>query len=329
MRNRLFTVTAVLMAASVFSGTDVFGEGIFHRGEGSYEYSGYGPLAQSPVTLYYYIPESGDVTVMPILFSMHGTKRRGSEARDYWKDFAEHYGFIVLSPEFSKKYYDINAYNYGNVMRTSGEFSPNPQEQWTYNVIEAVFDFFKSETGNLSDRYDIWGHSAGGQFVHRFLLCMPQARVHRAVAANPGTWTMVIGEDSGYGYGWPYSIRGTMFDSEEYLRPFFAREFYVTVGDRDIDTESPDFPKYPEAMAQGPTRYARGKYFYKEARRTALSRGYPINWCQSVVKGASHSSRMMIYGSRRKIDGKLVYDIGDITHTAAFWLLYGDRFDIK
>lgn len=319
----LMLILANVLALS--SGIYSFAGDLFQRGSGSVEYTGYAPLKDKPVTLYYYIPASGNIKTMPVLFSMHGTKRRGDTARDYWKDFAEHYGFIVLSPEFSKKHYDINAYNYGNVSQKKDVFILNEKQLWTYNIIESIFDYFKEETGNLSERYDIWGHSAGGQFVERFLLCMPDARVYRAVAANPGTWTMITDRDSSYPYSWPYSIKDTEFDSDKYLRPFFAREFYVTVGDKDIDTSSSDFPKYPEAMKQGPTRYARGKNFYKEAKSVALASGHPINWRLSIVRGASHSGRMMIYGSREKSDNGFVYSIDRRTDTAAFELIYGDR----
>ncbi len=301
----------------------------FHRGQGSCVYTDYAPLKEKPITLYYYIPTTGDIKMMPILFSMHGTKRRGEVALDYWKDLAEKYHFIVLSPEYSKKYYDINAYNYGNVSEEVGKFIPRPQEQWTFNTIETIFDYFKDKTGNLSDKYDIWGHSAGGQFVNRFLLCMPNARVHRAVSANAGTWTMVVGKNSSYQFSWPYSIKGSMFDSEKYLRPFFAREYYVTIGDADTDTTTSDFPKYPAAMAQGPTRYARGKYFYKEARQTALDENYPINWRRSIVHNSGHSGQMMVYGESSKVEGKITYDVDSISHTAGFWLIYGDRVKVN
>ena len=35
----------------------------------------------------------------------------------------------------------------------------------------------KAATGNRSERYFLYGHSAGAQFVHSFLYAMPQARV--------------------------------------------------------------------------------------------------------------------------------------------------------
>lgn len=321
-----FLALALLAAACCH---EVRAEGVFTRGAGEYVYTDYAPLRDKPVTIHYYIPSTGDVTLMPVLFAMHGTKRRGQDPRNAWRDFAEKYGFIVLSPEYSRAYYDNNAYNYGNVSQKSGEFIPRPRELWTYMTIESIFDFFRDQTGNLSDRYDIWGHSAGGQFVQRFLLCMPEARVNRAVAANAGTWTFLepdgLKDREGALFGWPYSVAGTPFAGKEYLEKFFAREFYVTLGDADIDTTSSDFPKYPAAAAQGPTRYARGNNFYKSARERARALGCRFCWRRSVVAGATHSSKTMIYGRHGIRDGKRVYDTGDISHTAAFWLIYGDR----
>src|SRR5271155_4121645 len=41
-----------------------------------------------------------------------------------------------------------------------------------------------------SKTYYLYGHSAGGQFAHRLVLFMPNARYQRVVAANPGYYTM-------------------------------------------------------------------------------------------------------------------------------------------
>lgn len=160
----------MLVMLSIFGSSEICRAQKFKKGEGSMTYAEYAPLSDKPVTLYYYVPKKGDMKSMPILFAMHGAKRDGKKTVGYWKELAEEYGFIVLAPEFSKKYYPQRAYQYGNVSKQEKDYDLNPQNEWTYNIIEAIFDFFCQTTGNLSDKYDIWGHSAGGQFVHRFLL---------------------------------------------------------------------------------------------------------------------------------------------------------------
>lgn len=301
----------------------------FARGAGQCVYAAYEPLKDKPITLYYYIPTRGDIALMPVLFAMHGTKRHGNDARDAWRELAERYGFIVLSPEYSKKLFSTNEYNYGNVSKSTTEFTPQPHALWTYNTIETIFDFFRDATGNLSDKYDIWGHSAGGQFVQRFLLCMPEARVNRAVAANAGTWTFLatdgVRDRDGKVYGWPFSIKETPFAEKENLKKFFARNFFVNIGTADINTTTSDFPNYPAAMAQGATRYARGENFYKNALEEAKMLKCRINWQKSEVRECGHSSKMMIYGKYEMQNGKKVYHTDYFTHTGAFWLIYGDR----
>ena len=198
------------------------------RGEGSFVYTGYEPLKDKPITLYYYIPSGGEVERMPVLFSMHGAERDGTIQRNAWKYFAEEYGFVVLAPEYSKTYYTENDYQFGGVYRSAGSGVLNEEPKWTYRTVEALFDYFKSETGNTSATYHLFGHSAGGQFVHRFLLAMPGARVGRAVAANPGSWTFPFAEGitgtDGKSYGWPYAVAATPFADGGHLTAVFARK---------------------------------------------------------------------------------------------------------
>ena len=328
MKRNTILAAACAIAIMTFA-SPMQAQQIFNRGEGKYVYTGYEPLKDKPITLYYYIPSEGDIATMPILFAMHGSHRDATEPLEVWKDFAERDRFILLCPEYSSKYYTQDQYQYGNVSKSRNRFVPVPKEEWTYNTIEAIFDFFKKETGNVSDKYDIWGHSAGAQFVSRFLLCMPEARVNRAVAANAGTWTFVTdgglkGKD-GAVYGWPYSIKGTPFESAEYLKPYFARDLYINLGTHDIDTTKDDFAKYPAAMAEGTTRYERGNKFFKECQHRAKEMKCTFNWHKSEVKGSGHTQKTMVYGTYERVDGKKIYDVENIRHTGGYWLIYGNR----
>ena len=253
-------------------------DGVFEqRGEGSFVYTGYEPLKDKPITLYYYIPSGGEVERMPVLFSMHGAERDGTIQRNAWKYFAEEYGFVVLAPEYSKTYYTENDYQSGGVYRSAGSGVLNEEPKWTYRTVEALFDYFKSETGNTSATYHLFGHSAGGQFVHRFLLAMPGARVGRAVAANPGSWTF------------PFADGG-------HLTAFFARKMYVQVGTADTDENDSSLPKDAPSMAQGPHRYARGRNFFAACTTVAGESGLPLHFVLSEVDGVGHSTLRMVYG---------------------------------
>ncbi|WP_418982988.1 PHB depolymerase family esterase [Alistipes sp.] len=276
-------------------------DGVFaRRGEGSFVFTGYAPLKEKPVSLFYYIPTRGEVERMPVLFSMHGAERDATIQRDAWKYLAEAYGFVVLAPQYDKALYSENDYQFGGVFSAAGSGELNDPSRWTYRTVEALFDYFKNETGNTSATYSMFGHSAGGQFVHRFLLAMPGARVGRAVAANPGAWTFpyadgIAGAD-GKRYGWPCSVAATPFADAEHLSAFFTRELYVQLGTADTDENDASLPRDIPSQAQGPHRYARGRNFFAACRSAAKEAGLPLHFRLAEVEGVGHSTLRMVYG---------------------------------
>jgi pimeloyl-ACP methyl ester carboxylesterase len=330
MINKTFTL---IFVCGLLSGTLAFsqtGNSPFRRGEDTLVFTGYEPLKDKPITIFYYIPVRGNIKKMPVLFSMHGAERSGAIQRNAWKHFAEDYGFIVLAPQYSKQYYKESDYQFGGVSESPDEFILRPKELWTYNTIEAIFDYFKEATGNKSEKYDMFGHSAGGQFVHRYLLATPEAHVRKAVAANPGSWTFLKAEGltdtSGVAHGWPYSIKDTPFTSEEYLKPFLGREMIIQVGTADTIQVGEAVPSSDVARAQGAMRHERGWNFFRQSQRLALEKGYPFRWMIVDVVGAEHSSVQMIHGksqvksySRNK---QRYNDIKDITNMGAYSLLF-------
>ena len=54
--------------------------------------------------------------------------------------------------------------------------------------------------------YALYGHSAGGQFVHRYVAFADAPRMESAVAANSGWYTMP--DDGAFPYGWGGDIAG-------------------------------------------------------------------------------------------------------------------------
>ena len=50
-------------------------------------------------------------------------------------------------------------------------------------------DFIKQNLNNTTPKYQIFGHSAGGQFVHRYVMYKPNARYDKIIASASGWYT--------------------------------------------------------------------------------------------------------------------------------------------
>ena len=251
------------------------------------------------LTVWYYLPVDKKADKAPILFVMHGTLRNGETYRDQWVDLAQKYGLLLIVPEFSSDDYPSGKYNRGNV-RGKDDEAPQPPETWTFAVIERLFDHIKKITGNGAARYDIYGHSAGGQFVHRLALLMPNARYRRAVAANAGYYTLptVDGPDP-----YPFSLKGTSATAET-LRTDFGRELVILLGENDTDPKDPDLYHSPEADKQGLFRFARGQYFYQMGKTAADAAKAKFQWRQILVPGVGHSNEHMAAAAAESLYGK-------------------------
>lgn len=152
-------------------------------GPGTFRFVDDRSSASKPLKAWYYRPPHLSDTA-PIVFVMHGVKRDADNYRNTWMAAAELFGFLLICPRFHKSDYSQAAYQLGNLADGSGELLP--ENEWTFGVVERLFDFVKKTTGNTSERYHIYGHSAGAQFVHRLALFVPEARYATAVAANAG-----------------------------------------------------------------------------------------------------------------------------------------------
>lgn len=328
MKKLLLLISLLLLSIPAWSEKNM---GRFQRGLGSMDFTEYAPLADKPITLYYYIPTTGNVKKMPVIITFHGADRSGKGALECWKDFAEADGFIILAPEFPKQYYNENAYQFGNVVVSKFDNTVNPEEIWTYSAIEPIFDYFQSQTGNKVKTYSIQGHSAGGQFTHRYLLAKPNARVDIAVASNPGTWTWLTVDGSINGssssYGWPYTIHGTPFESEEYIKSYLAKDLVVHIGDSDTATSGPHISNNEPSLAQGEHRFDRGQKYFKSSRAIADKYKTVFGWDMVIVGGIGHRGKGMVYArSRRDENNNRVYSIKETRPTGAYEIIFGDRY---
>jgi poly(3-hydroxybutyrate) depolymerase len=255
------------------------------RGAGNFQFVDKLGNADKPIRVWYYCPAKL-VSTTPITFVMHGVQRNGERYRDDWQPYAEKYNFLLVCPEFDEKNYPTDSYQWGNVF--DAQKQPLPESKWTFTTIEHLFDYVKNATGDTSDTYFIYGHSAGGQFVHRFALFMPHARYSRAIAANPGWYTMPTYN----GHEFPYSLRDSNFPAAK-LKESFGRNFLLMLGEEDQDPNDPEIRKTAEAEEQGKTRFERGHTYFQAAQAEAADLHAKFQWQLATVPGAHHSDKQM------------------------------------
>ena len=237
------------------------------------------------LTVWHYRP-AGTAADAPVLFVIHGVGRNAEEYLNDWVELAEQKKVLLIVPEFSKtEFPGEEAFNSGNLFDASGQ--PVPRAQWSYSMIEPIFDAVRERSGSQRNDYMIYGHSAGAQFVQRFLYFIPEARVTRLIAANAG-WYMLPELTTAF----PYGLKGTVLN-EAALRTAFARPLVVLLGEADIDPQHKSLRHTPEADAQGLYRFARGHYFFTHAKAAAAALNTPFNWTLATVPNVEHSNQGM------------------------------------
>lgn len=229
-----------------------------------------------PITVWYYRPEHFEPATR-VVFLMHGSSRTGKEARDLGSIYAKKHNFILLAPEFSQQQYPDDSYAFGNMLSPDNRLLP--ESNWAFTTIERLFDLVRKTLHLNIETYDIVGHSAGGQLVHRLVLFAPYSRFRRAVASSPGRYAYPSGSER-----FPYGFKGTSLDSAVIARAF-SRDFVLVLGDRD----TVDRDREPQAMNQGTNRFARGLRFFATATEEANRLKVPFGWRLRILDGVDHS----------------------------------------
>lgn len=232
--------------------------------------------------IYYYIPENKTETT-PVLFVFHGDGRNAKDYRDATIATAETKGFIVIAPEFSEQNFpNGDGYNLGNVFidgdNPTGN-TLNPEAQWSFSIIEPLFDFVKTQINNTTTTYAVFGHSAGAQFVHRFLMFKPNARISKAVVSASGWYTFpntVV---------FPYGRSQSPLENMS-LSTFFAKKIYIQVGENDDDPNAIGLRRNAFTDVQGLNRKQRAENYFQFCQQ--LSVNTLFNWSFNVVENANH-----------------------------------------
>jgi poly(3-hydroxybutyrate) depolymerase len=219
----------------------------------------------------------------PVVVVMHGVTRAADQYIASWMPAAERRGFLLIVPEFSRTHFPkARQYNLGN-MRKGGRLLP--RTDWTFTVVETLVDHVLARVGSTRTRFALYGHSAGAQFVHRYVMFTGGARLTGAVAANSGWYTLPT-----EAFAFPYGVADAphLFQT---LPGAYATPLTLMLGSDDTDADDPDLRRTAEAMAQGPHRLARGRTFHETCRTDAAARQLPFTWSLHEVPGLGHNDR--------------------------------------
>ncbi|WP_459616632.1 alpha/beta hydrolase family protein [Bordetella sp. 2513F-2] len=256
-----------------------------HAGRNAIPYVDEDRNADRPFTLHTYRP-FGYTPDRPVVIVQHGVLRNGDEYRDFWIPAADRHNLLIVAPTFSNEIWPgVESYNNGRVYTPAG--NPRHVDGWTYALPARVLaDIRKAEISDCS-RVHLFGHSAGGQFVHRLMSSQPHDPYHAVTAGNPGWYTLPT-----FDHKFPEGLDGVGL-TEEHLVKLLAYPMTILAGDQDIATNDPHLPSEPAALRQGPHRFARAHHYFEAGRAEAARRGVPFNWTLQVVPGIGHDGRAM------------------------------------
>jgi hypothetical protein len=253
------------------------------------------------LTAYTYRATGFSVSDGPIVFILHGAARNAIDYLNRFKPIAEQHGALAIAPEFPYSIYGPGSDRYTLAVGTRKPPYTDTyrarewrnRDDYLYSEIEHLFEAVKQELHSDKCTYGIWGHSAGGQFVHRLMTFRSDARVDVAVAVNAGFYTLPsYGNGSDRNYFMPYGLKGTPLDAGD-VRRLLTAPLVVLVGENDTETgeESSSVPDSIYSNFQGINRNERAKFYYKTGEREAHRLGLKFGWRFAVVPGTGHSAR--------------------------------------
>lgn len=258
-------------------------------GPGRRDLAGVAPDGAS-MPLWFYRPADWTAD-RPVVVVLHGVKRDADKYRDNWVALSERHRLLVLTPEFNPaRFPGPKAYNFGNMVDQHG--AVRQRAQWSYGVIDRVFNTVRAMGGIEREGYVIFGHSAGAQFAHRALLFGALERAELVIAANAGAYIRLDPTIAFKG-----GLKGAPIDMEGERRALRQR-MIVMLGADDTNPRADHLPcdkrgEEPWIDEQGPHRFARGQFFLEHAAARAAVLGAALAWKSEVVPNVGHNNAKM------------------------------------
>lgn len=267
------------------------------------------------IGVHYYLP-SRFTPDSPILLVIPGAGRNGDSYRDAWIEAAESANVVVAALSYPEADYDFAAYQMGGVIRDlvirNMPLGPDGQppssvhlrdedisfalnirpEEWLFNDFDRIFALLAAAARSRRTSYDLFGHSAGAQILHRSVLFRPRSQAERIVAANAGLYTQ-----PDLDLPLPLGLKDTGV-TEASLAASFGCRLTLLLGELDNDGEVGGTHLHtPMIDRYGVDRLSRGRTFFQAGREQAQTLGAPFNWALQIVPGVGHDFRAMTHAA--------------------------------
>ena len=238
-----------------------------------------------PITLHCYRPAAVQ-DAAPVVLVQHGVLRNGDDYRDFWIPAADRYGLQIVAPTFGNEHWPgVESYNNGSVWDDDGEL--RSREYWAYQAVIRLAQELRQQGIMCGQPLYLFGHSAGGQFVHRLISTLGAYGFAGIVAANPGWYTL---PDAALSF--PEGLAGIGLPDDALPR-LLRTPLVILAGDCDTNTTDPNLPSEPAALRQGPHRFARARHYYAAGQAAARHLNMPFAWQLHEVAGIGHDGEAM------------------------------------
>ena len=229
------------------------------------------------VEIYYISPDVIDENTK-VIFVIHGNSRNAEDYLSEWRPYIANKNVIVVAPKFTKESFKYFALL--EMAQSSGKVNKDESE-YINNSISLIFNFIKSKFSLNTQTYSMFGHSAGAQFTHRYMLLSHDKRISSAVIANAGWYTFISTAE------FPYGIKNAPIKiSSDHIRWYTASKVNLLIGSDDVGFKSLNTSK--GAQIQGINRYERANNYFNTLIKEAEKNNYVLRWNFKVLDNVDH-----------------------------------------
>lgn len=288
-------------------------------GSGVFLIEGAAHRKEKTIKVYYHKPEvfSSETNILMVI---SGAGRNADSYRDAWIEASERYNVLILSPMFEEEAYPFEDYHLCGLIKglnieesisfseTSNQVTLNEEaltysinknsEEWLFQDFNRIFDLVIQALGTSKSTYDLFGHSAGGQILHRLALFSNNTKADRIIAANSGFYTLPDFEMQ-----LPFGLKSTTINQED-LKSAFSKELVLLIGELDNEKENGGtLLRSTTVDKQGTHRLARGEYFHTFSKEKAKELNTPFNWEIAIIPNVGHEHKLMGKAAARILYG--------------------------